>query len=68
MLFLSEIYSTYSGTTIFNPQPSWSIGTAVMGAVDSLARGLAVDLAPIRVNTVCPGPVSDSYLLLIAAY
>jgi NAD(P)-dependent dehydrogenase (short-subunit alcohol dehydrogenase family) len=28
---------------------------AVGGAVESLARGLAVDLAPIRVNTVCPG-------------
>lgn len=27
----------------------------VIGSVDSLTRGLAVDLAPIRVNVVCPG-------------
>eukprot|EP01088_Endostelium_zonatum_P019588 TRINITY_DN6843_c0_g1_i1.p1 TRINITY_DN6843_c0_g1~~TRINITY_DN6843_c0_g1_i1.p1 ORF type:complete len:111 (+),score=15.02 TRINITY_DN6843_c0_g1_i1:82-414(+) len=30
----------------------------IVGAMDALARGLAVDLAPIRVNTVCPGFVS----------
>lgn len=29
--------------------------TAVIGAVEHLARGLAVDLAPVRVNTICPG-------------
>jgi NAD(P)-dependent dehydrogenase (short-subunit alcohol dehydrogenase family) len=28
---------------------------AVGGAVENLGRSLAVDLAPIRVNTVCPG-------------
>ena len=29
--------------------------TAAAGAMESLARGLAVDLAPVRVNAVCPG-------------
>ena len=29
----------------------------VGGAVDSMARGLAVDLAPVRVNVVSPGLV-----------
>lgn len=32
--------------------------TGSAGAVESLTRGLALDLAPIRVNTVIPGVVS----------
>ncbi|MCI0993691.1 SDR family oxidoreductase [Pseudomonas corrugata] len=36
-------------------------GTAVIGAasaaMESLARGLALELAPIRVNTLSPGPI-----------
>ena len=31
--------------------------SGVAGAIDSLGRGLAVDLAPIRVNVVSPGLV-----------
>lgn len=31
--------------------------TGVLGSVDAITRGLAVDLAPIRVNVVCPGLV-----------
>ena len=27
------------------------------GAIEHLARGLAVELAPLRVNAVCPGVV-----------
>lgn len=37
-------------------------GTAVLGAASSameaLARGLALELAPIRVNTLAPGPIN----------
>ncbi|RKP49766.1 SDR family oxidoreductase [Pararobbsia silviterrae] len=29
--------------------------TAMAGAIEYLTRGLAVDLAPVRVNAVCPG-------------
>ena len=29
----------------------------MMGAVESITRGLAVDLAPIRVNAISPGYV-----------
>lgn len=29
--------------------------TAIAGAMEHLARGLAVDLAPIRINAVSPG-------------
>lgn len=32
-----------------------SIATAIRGAVEHLTRGLAMDLAPVRVNAVCPG-------------
>ena len=39
------------------PRPNWSLIVGSLGAVDALARGLAVDLAPIRVNVVCPGAV-----------
>ena len=33
------------------------------GAVDGLTRGLAVDLAPVRVNVIAPGLVRRSFLL-----
>jgi NAD(P)-dependent dehydrogenase (short-subunit alcohol dehydrogenase family) len=32
-----------------------AISTAMAGAVEHLTRALAVELAPIRVNAVCPG-------------
>ncbi|HTU62115.1 MAG TPA: SDR family oxidoreductase [Polyangiales bacterium] len=31
------------------------VATSVAGAIEHLTRGLAVELAPIRVNAVCPG-------------
>ncbi len=37
------------------PSAGWSIGSSVCGAVESLTRALAVELAPIRVNAVSPG-------------
>lgn len=39
------------------PMKGYGIATGIPGAVDSVTRGLAVDLAPIRVNAVCPGLV-----------
>jgi NAD(P)-dependent dehydrogenase (short-subunit alcohol dehydrogenase family) len=35
----------------------WSVGASICGAVESLTRALAVELAPIRVNAVSPGVV-----------
>jgi NAD(P)-dependent dehydrogenase (short-subunit alcohol dehydrogenase family) len=35
----------------------WAIAAAISGAIESLTRGLAVELAPLRVNTVCAGVV-----------
>ena len=46
-----------SGTVGRRPRPGWALGTASTNAIEGLARGLAVDLAPIRVNVVCLGAV-----------
>lgn len=37
------------------PSKGSSIATAMAGAIEHLTRGLAVELAPVRVNCVCPG-------------
>jgi len=39
------------------PSPGWAVAASICGAVESLTRALAVELAPIRVNAVCPGVV-----------
>lgn len=39
------------------PGPGWSVAASICGAVDSLVRALALELAPIRVNAVKPGVV-----------
>ena len=39
------------------PPPVWSLLLFFTGGVQTFARGLAVDLAPIRVNVVLPGAV-----------
>jgi NAD(P)-dependent dehydrogenase (short-subunit alcohol dehydrogenase family) len=44
-----------SGTAAQRPGRGWSLGASVCGAMNSLTRSLAVELAPIRVNAVAPG-------------
>ena len=46
-----------SGTAGRRPRPGWSLGASSCSAIEGLTRGLAVELAPIRVNLVCPGAV-----------
>jgi NAD(P)-dependent dehydrogenase (short-subunit alcohol dehydrogenase family) len=46
-----------SGTVSRRPGPDLAVVASVCGAVESLTRALAVELAPIRVNAVCPGIV-----------
>lgn len=46
-----------SGTAGRRPRPGWSLAAASCSAIEGLTRGLAVDLAPVRVNLVCPGAV-----------
>lgn len=51
-----------SGTAGMRPLPGASIGSASTAAVEGLARALAVDLAPIRVNCIRPGFVDTPML------
>jgi len=46
-----------NGMIAHRPRKGTPISTAMAGGVEHLVRGLAVDLAPIRVNAVCPGPI-----------
>ena len=45
------------GTTTHRPPKDLTIMVAWGSAIEGIMRGLAVDLAPIRVNMVCPGAV-----------
>ncbi len=54
-----------SGTTATRPLGGAAVATASCGAVEAFARALAVDLAPIRVNTVQPGLVDTPFLDLL---
>ena len=44
-----------SGVSVVRPRPGASVGSASCGAVEAFARALAIELAPIRVNTIRPG-------------
>lgn len=46
------------GMVAHRPRKGAAVNSSMAGAVEHLARGLAVDLAPIRVNAVCPGIVA----------
>ena len=46
-----------SGMLAHRPMKGAPVATAVGGAVEHLTRGLAIDLAPVRVNAVCPGVI-----------
>ncbi len=54
-----------SGVSVNRPRPGASIGTASCAAVESLSRSFAMELAPIRFNTVVPGfietPLTKDY-------
>lgn len=43
------------GMIAHRPSKGSAVSTAMAGAIEHLTRGLAVELAPIRVNCVCPG-------------
>jgi NAD(P)-dependent dehydrogenase (short-subunit alcohol dehydrogenase family) len=45
------------GMLAHRPMKGALLSTAFAGAAEHLTRGLAIDLAPIRVNAVCPGLV-----------
>jgi NAD(P)-dependent dehydrogenase (short-subunit alcohol dehydrogenase family) len=55
-----------SGTASLRPIQGGAVATASCGAIEAFARALAVDLAPVRVNTIRPGfvdtPLLDQFL------
>jgi NAD(P)-dependent dehydrogenase (short-subunit alcohol dehydrogenase family) len=46
-----------SGTVGVRPVPGAALAASGAGAIEGLARGLAVELAPVRVNAVRPGAI-----------
>ena len=46
-----------NGIVGIRPWKGWSVAASIGGAVESLTKALAIDLAPIRVNAVCAGMV-----------
>lgn len=46
-----------TGSAADRPGAGWSVASSICGAMDSLARALAVEPAPLRVNAVKPGVV-----------
>jgi NAD(P)-dependent dehydrogenase (short-subunit alcohol dehydrogenase family) len=46
-----------NGILALRPWKGWSAVSALAGAVESLTRGFALDMAPVRVNTVCAGMI-----------
>jgi NAD(P)-dependent dehydrogenase (short-subunit alcohol dehydrogenase family) len=51
-----------SGLIAHRPRKGTPMSTAVGGAIEHLTRGLAMDLAPVRVNPVCPGLVLTDHM------
>src|SRR5215469_14940298 len=45
------------GMIAHKPRKGAAVSSAMAGAIEHLTRGLAVELAPVRVNAVCPGYV-----------
>ena len=46
-----------NGVAGLRPQKGWTMAASICGAMEALTRALAMELAPIRVNAVCPGIV-----------
>ncbi|MEU5994645.1 SDR family oxidoreductase [Spirillospora sp. NPDC047418] len=51
-----------SGVAAWRGLPGEAVGAASVGAIEAFGRALAVELAPIRVNTLCPGLVDTTLL------
>lgn len=51
-----------SGTMMYRPRKGYSPLLAAAGGKETLTRGLAMDLAPIRVNLISPGAIGTDIL------
>jgi NAD(P)-dependent dehydrogenase (short-subunit alcohol dehydrogenase family) len=56
-----------NGMIAHRPRKGTPLSTGMAGGIEHLTRGLAVDLAPIRVNAVCPGVIRTDVWNSIAA-
>lgn len=55
--FKTSSITLTSGVNVTKPGKGWTAVAGYAAGTEGIARGLAVDLAPIRVNTVSPGAV-----------
>lgn len=51
-----------SGISSVRPRAGRSAGAVATAGLESFARAMAVELAPIRVNAICPGPFDTEVL------
>ncbi|HTJ90856.1 MAG TPA: SDR family oxidoreductase [Acidocella sp.] len=51
-----------SGMLAHRPRKGAPVAAAIGGAIEHLTQGLAVDLAPVRINAVCPGFVLTEHV------
>lgn len=49
----------FSGAAAWRPVPALGEAASTMAGMDSFARNLTVELAPVRVNVIAPGPVQS---------
>lgn len=56
-----------SGVAAERPSPGGSVTGMVNGAINAMVRGLALELAPIRVNAVSPGWVDTPFWKRVAS-
>lgn len=55
-------FTVTGGTNTKRPMPNWTFAASIGGTLEGFSRGLAVDLAPIRVNIVHPGAIHTELL------
>lgn len=55
-------FTLTGGTNSYRPFPGWTYVAAWGATTDGLVRGLAVDMAPLRVNLVIPGAIQTELL------
>jgi NAD(P)-dependent dehydrogenase (short-subunit alcohol dehydrogenase family) len=59
---LTGSFTFCSGLSAHRPRAHRSIGASATAALESFGRAMAVELAPIRVNTICPGAIDTPLL------
>jgi NAD(P)-dependent dehydrogenase (short-subunit alcohol dehydrogenase family) len=55
--YVTESITCTTGVSAAKSGPGWSLTAGVTAGIAGAARGLALDLAPLRVNCIAPGLV-----------